>query len=111
MVLEDLRALPQNDFLIEPEPGTRPLSSSWVLPHPASRDRVVGFVAAGGTRKLVPLRADPTIAIVVRAGWQWTAVEDHAELIGPEDPQPEIDEQLRLLLREIFSAAGGTHDD
>jgi PPOX class probable F420-dependent enzyme len=83
-----------------------------VLPHPASGDRVVAFVAAGGTRKLIHLRADPTIAVVVRAGWQWTAVEGHAQLIGPDDPHPGIDdERLRLLLREIFTAAGGTHDD
>ena len=83
-----------------------------VLPHPVTGDRAVGFVAAGGTRTLVHLRADPTIAVVVRAGWQWTAVEGRAQLVGPEDPHLEVDgERLRLLLREIFSAAGGTHDD
>jgi PPOX class probable F420-dependent enzyme len=83
-----------------------------VLPHPVTGSRAVAFVGAGGTRKLAHLRADPTIAVVVRAGWQWTAVEGHAELIGPDDPHPEIDgERFRLLLREIFSAAGGTHDD
>jgi hypothetical protein len=33
-------------------------------------------------------------------------------LTGPDDPQPGVDaEALRLLLREIFAAAGGTHDD
>ena len=83
-----------------------------VVPHPTTGDRVVAFVAAGGTRKLVHLRADPTIAVVVRAGWRWTTVEGRAQLIGPDDPHPGIDdERLRLLLREIFSAAGGTHDD
>ncbi|HEV8296314.1 MAG TPA: pyridoxamine 5'-phosphate oxidase family protein [Acidimicrobiales bacterium] len=83
-----------------------------VLPHPVTGAHAVAFVAAGGTRKLAHLRADPTIAVVVRAGWQWTAVEGRAQLIGPDDPHPEVDdERLRLLLREIFSAAGGTHDD
>jgi PPOX class probable F420-dependent enzyme len=83
-----------------------------VLPHPVTGDRAVGFVAAGGTRKLVHLRTDPTIVVVVRAGWQWTAVEGRAELIGPDDPRPEVDaEGLRVLLRDIFSAAGGAHDD
>jgi PPOX class probable F420-dependent enzyme len=83
-----------------------------VLSHPLTGDRTVAFVAAGGTRKLAHLRADPTIAVVLRAGWQWTAVEGRAQLIGPDDPHPEVDgERLRLLLREIFSAAGGTHDD
>lgn len=83
-----------------------------VLPLPVTGERAVAFVAAGGTRKVANLRADPTIAVVVRAGWQWTAVEGHAQLIGPDDSHPEVDdERLRLLLREIFSAAGGTHDD
>lgn len=83
-----------------------------VVPHPASGDRAVAFVAAGRARKLVHLRADPTIAVVVRAGWQWAAAEGRAELIGPDDPHPSVDdERLRLLLREIFTAAGGTHDD
>ena len=83
-----------------------------VLSHPVTGDRVVAFVAGGGSRKLAHLRADPTIAVVARAGWQWTTVEGSAELLGPDDPHPEVDdERLRLLLREIFSAAGGTHDD
>jgi hypothetical protein len=35
-----------------------------------------------------------------------------AEIIGPDDPHPDVDaEALRTLLPEIFSAAGGTHDD
>jgi PPOX class probable F420-dependent enzyme len=83
-----------------------------VLPHPLTGDEAVAFVAAGGTRKLVHLRADPTIAVVARAGWRWATVEGRARLIGPDDPHPEFDgERLRLLLRQIFSAAGGSHDD
>jgi PPOX class probable F420-dependent enzyme len=83
-----------------------------VLTHPVTGAEVVTFVAAGRARKLVHLRADPTITIVVRAGWQWVAIEGRAELIGPDDPHPDVDaERLRVLLREIFTAAGGTHDD
>lgn len=83
-----------------------------VTPNPVSAERAVAFVARGGSRKVVHLRVDPTIAVVVRAGWQWTAVEGRAQLIGPDDPHPEVDdERLRLMLREIFTAAGGTHDD
>ena len=83
-----------------------------VLPHPITGDRAVALVAVGGARKLVHLRADPTIAVVARAGWQWATVEGRAELIGPDDPHPDVDdERLRLLLREVFTAAGGTHDD
>lgn len=83
-----------------------------VLPHPLTGSDSVAFVARGGARKLAHLRADPTIAVVVRAGWEWAAVEGTAQLIGPDDPNPKFDaEQLRLLLRDIFTAAGGTHDD
>lgn len=83
-----------------------------VLPHPRTGDPVVGFVVAAGARKLRNLRADPTIAVVVRAGWQWATAEGHAELIGPDDPHPGVDdERLRRLLRDVFTAAGGTHDD
>jgi PPOX class probable F420-dependent enzyme len=83
-----------------------------VLTHPLTGAEVVAFVAAGGTRKLAHLRNDPTIAVVVRAGWQWTAVEGRAQLIGPDNPDPSLDaEQVRQLLRDIFTAAGGTHDD
>ena len=80
--------------------------------HPVTGAAVVAFVAAGRARKLIHLRADPTVTIVVRAGWQWVAIEGRAELIGPDDPHPGVDaERLRVLLREIFAAAGGTHDD
>ena len=83
-----------------------------VLPHPTTGDRSVAFVTIGGSKKLTHLRQDPTISIVIRAGWRWVAVDGTAELIGPDDAQAGVDdERLRVLLREIFTAAGGTHDD
>jgi PPOX class probable F420-dependent enzyme len=83
-----------------------------VLQHPLTDVPVVGLVAIGGSRKLRNLRADSRATIVAKAGWEWAAVEGSAELIGPDDPHPDVDdERLRLLLREIFTAAGGTHDD
>jgi PPOX class probable F420-dependent enzyme len=83
-----------------------------VLPHPVTGAQVVGFVARGDAYKLVYLRARPRATIVIRAGWQWASAEGPVELAGPDDPMPGVDaERLRLLLREIFTAAGGTHDD
>ena len=83
-----------------------------VLAHPLTGATVVGMVIRGGTRKLGYLRERPYANVVVRAGWQWAAAEGRAELAGPDDPMPGIDaERLRLLLREIFTAAGGTHED
>jgi PPOX class probable F420-dependent enzyme len=83
-----------------------------VLDHPVSGVKVVGFVAMGGSRKLVNLRARPRVTMVVRSGWQWVAVEGPVELLGPDDPIAGIGaEELRLALRAVFVAAGGEHDD
>jgi PPOX class probable F420-dependent enzyme len=83
-----------------------------VLDHPLLGGPVVGLVATGGSRKLHNLRIDPRATIVARAGWRWSTVEGDAEIIGPDDPHQSVDsDALRLLLRTIFSAAGGTHDD
>jgi PPOX class probable F420-dependent enzyme len=82
-----------------------------VLRHPTSGEEVVGFVTYGAT-KLRNLRAHPQVAVTFRAGWAWVTVEGSAQLIGPDDPDPAFDaERLRLLLREVFVAAGGDHDD
>ena len=83
-----------------------------LLPHPVSAEPVLAFVTYGKV-KLVNLRARPPLAVTFRDGWLWATVEGRAELAGPDDPQPWLTEpdRLRLLLREIFASAGGTHDD
>src|SRR5204863_380744 len=64
------------------------------------------------SRRLANLRARPHTTIVIRAGWRWAVVEGSVELAGPDDPLPGVDaERLRRLLREIFTAAGGSHDN
>jgi PPOX class probable F420-dependent enzyme len=82
-----------------------------VLPHPTDGTEVVAFVTYGKA-KLANLRARPQLTVAFRSGWEWAAVEGRAELIGPDDPHPAVDaEGLRLLLRHVFTAAGGGHDD
>jgi PPOX class probable F420-dependent enzyme len=88
------------------------LVNAGVLDHPLTGQPVIGFVVRGDTRKLSDLRRRPYTAAVLRVGWQWASAEGPAELAGPDDPMEGLDsEGLRLLLRDIFSAAGGTHDD
>jgi PPOX class probable F420-dependent enzyme len=83
-----------------------------VLEHPLSGVTVVGLVARGGSRKLENLRRRPRTTIVAKSGWQWVALEGATELFGPDDPRPGLDgERLREVLREVFRAADGTHDD
>ncbi|WP_433166439.1 TIGR03618 family F420-dependent PPOX class oxidoreductase [Kribbella sp. CA-247076] len=82
-----------------------------VLDHPIDGDPVVAFVTYGKV-KLRNLRDRRQVNLAVRSGWKWAAVEGQAAIIGPDDPHPGVDaERLRLILREIFTAAGGTHDD
>jgi PPOX class probable F420-dependent enzyme len=82
------------------------------FPHPATGADVLAFVTYGKV-KLANLRMRPQLAVTFRKGWMWATVEGRAELAGPDDPQPWLAdaEQLRLLLREVFTAAGGGHDD
>ena len=83
-----------------------------VMPHPVSGTPVVAFVANGSSHRLANLRARPRVTVLIRAGWRWAAVEGPVELIGPDDPMEGFDgERIRVLLREIFTAAGGTHDN
>ena len=87
------------------------LVNAGVLPHPLTGEAALAFVTYGAV-KLANLRARPQVSVTVRARWQWATVEGDGQIIGPDDPQPGIDaERLRLLLREVFTAAGGSHDD
>lgn len=87
------------------------LVNAGVLADPATGHDVVGFVTYGPA-KLANLRARPQVTVTFRSGWQWAAVEGQARIIGPDDPAAESDPgRLRLLRREVFTAAGGTHED
>jgi PPOX class probable F420-dependent enzyme len=82
-----------------------------LLPHPSTGQPVLAFVTYGPV-KLANLRSRPQVTVNFRNGWRWAAVEGRAELAGPDDPRPWLDdERLRLLRREVFTAAGGEHDD
>ncbi len=87
------------------------LVNAGVVDHPFTGLPVLAFVTYGPA-KLRNLRARPQATVTFRSAWAWATIEGSAELIGPDDPHPEVDaERLRLLLREIFTAAGGQHDD
>ena len=88
------------------------LVNAGVLPHPATGQPALAFVTYGRV-KLANLRVRPQLAVTFRDGWRWATVEGRAELVGPDDPQPWLADadQLRLLLRAVFTAAGGTHDN
>ena len=47
-----------------------------------------------------------------RSGWEWVSVEGPVRLAGPDDALDGFDSNgVPALLRDVFVAAGGTHDD
>jgi PPOX class probable F420-dependent enzyme len=82
-----------------------------LLAHPVSGEEVIAFVTYGKA-KLANLRRRPRATIVFRAGWQWAGAEGSCDIIGPDDSFPGFDPgALPELLRAVFRAAGGSHDD
>lgn len=83
-----------------------------VLDDPITDRPVVGFVASGSAVKLRLLRRAGRATVVFRAGWEWVAVDGPARLLGPEGlPAGFVAARLPQLLRDVFTAAGGTHAD
>ena len=83
-----------------------------IIRHPLSGIECVALVSVGTAARLRHVRRGSEVTIAVRRGWNWVAATGKAELIGPDDNVDSVDaEALRLLLREIYQAAGGTHDD
>jgi PPOX class probable F420-dependent enzyme len=88
------------------------LVSAGVLDDPVTGNPAVGVVVAGNARKLGHLRRAGRAAAVFTHGYRWVSVEGPARIIGPDDPAGELPGRgLPDLLRRVFVAAGGTHED
>jgi PPOX class probable F420-dependent enzyme len=86
--------------------------SAGVMARPSVGEPAVACVAIGGTVKLANLRRDPHATVVFRAGGEWVTVEGRVTLLGPDDPQPGFPpDHVPQLLRDVFTAAGGSHED
>jgi hypothetical protein len=113
--LEEAAALARNErglVIVATLRGDGTIQSSLVnagiVPHPATGESTLAFVTNGPVKPARPAPGDRHVPqrLAVgssrrtrRAGWAGR-------------PQPWLDsERLRLLLRDIFSAAGGEHDD
>ncbi len=88
------------------------LVNAGILDHPVTGERTIGFVARGDARKLIHLRRTGHATVVFRSGWEWAAVDGPASICGPDDTMEGAPSQeLAGLLRDVFRAAGGSHDD
>ncbi|NGX07542.1 TIGR03618 family F420-dependent PPOX class oxidoreductase [Mycobacteroides franklinii] len=119
ITISDAYALAKNDSglaVVTTQRADATIQASLVnvgpITHPSSGELVLAFVTYGRV-KLANLRARPQISVTFTRGWDYATVEGRAELAGPDDPQSWLPstEHLRLLLRDIFTTAGGTHDD
>jgi PPOX class probable F420-dependent enzyme len=83
-----------------------------VLPHPTQHHDVVGFVVRGNARKLDHFRRTGRCAVTFRRSWSWAGVEGRVDIVGPDDTAEGLSgPAFAQLLRDVFTAAGGTHDD
>jgi PPOX class probable F420-dependent enzyme len=80
-----------------------------VSPHPVAGAEHVAFVSGGSAARLTHIRRGAEVTIAVRRGWRWVSVTGPATLVGPDDPDDSV--AIPELLRSVFLAAGGTHDD
>jgi hypothetical protein len=88
------------------------LVNAGVFDHPVTKEPTVAFVARGGARKLRLMAASGRANAVFRAGWEWVSVEGPVDILGPDHPRSGFPpEQIPQLLRDIFTAAGGAHDN
>jgi PPOX class probable F420-dependent enzyme len=86
--------------------------SAGVLDHPVTGVPVAALVARGDALKLRHWRRDPRATLVAQSGYRWVTVEGTVELAGPDDHLDGVDpDALPALLRSVFRAAGGTHED
>jgi PPOX class probable F420-dependent enzyme len=80
-----------------------------VMAHPATGRDVIAFVSGGSAARLGHVRRGSEVTVAIRRGWRWVGVTGRAVVLGPDDPADGVD--IPMLLREVFRAAGGTHDD
>lgn len=88
------------------------IANCGVFDHPTTGKPCVALVSTGRAARLKHVRRGSELTVAIRRGWNWIGVTGKADLIGPQDPAAGFDaEAIRVLLREIFIAAGGTHSD
>ncbi|MFE0023529.1 pyridoxamine 5'-phosphate oxidase family protein [Amycolatopsis sp. NPDC059021] len=117
--LDHIRTLSLQEHGLATIATTRPdgtvhstIVNAGVIDDPVTGAPGVAFVARGDAYKLKLLRRAGHASLAFRRGWDWGSVDGPVHLIGPDDPDPAFDAAgLPKLLRDVFIAATGTHDD
>ncbi len=86
------------------------LVNAGVIDDPVDGTPGVAIVAIGGSAKLSNLRRTGIATVVFTHGYQWASVSGVVRLIGPDDGG-DTDLDLPEVIRSVFRAAGGDHED
>jgi hypothetical protein len=88
------------------------LVNAGVLDDPVTGAPSVAMVILGAAHKLTLLRRNRRATVTFRAGWRWASVDGAVRIIGPDDLVDGFaPDRLPGLLRDVFTSAGGTHDN
>jgi PPOX class probable F420-dependent enzyme len=88
------------------------LVSAGVMVDPVRSSLAVAAVVMGRARKLAYLRASGRAAATFVHGFEWVTAEGPISIIGPDDPHEAVPAAtVPQLLRDVFTAAGGTHEN
>ena len=108
MSLDAIREVGPSNFWLSVVATTRPdgsvhasLVNAGVMDDPDGGGEIVAFVARGSAAKVAHITRTGRASLTFTAAWRWAGIEGPARVAG-SDPQ---------LLRDVFRAAGGSHDD
>jgi hypothetical protein len=85
-----------------------PLVKAGLIYNPDTGQASVGVVVGRAARKVDHLRASGQATIVFAQAGRWVAVEGPAQVVGPHDG---AEQRAAAILRSVYIAAGGIHDD
>jgi hypothetical protein len=86
--------------------------SAGPMDDPVTGQPSIAMVVVGNAAKLRYMRRTGQATVVFQAGYRWATVDGPVRIIGPADPDGGVaPAEIPALLRAVFVAAGGTHDD
>jgi PPOX class probable F420-dependent enzyme len=88
------------------------LVKAGVLDDPETGEPAVALVVAGNAAKLGHFRRTGLATVTFTSGYRWVAADGSVRLEGPDDPPPDgSGRSVPDVVRAVYVAAGGTHDD
>jgi PPOX class probable F420-dependent enzyme len=88
------------------------LVSAGAMEDPVTGAVSIAMVIGGATAKLRHLRRTGRATVVFQAGYRWASIDGPVRIVGPADLDADAAAaDVPALLRAVFVAAGGTHDD